>query len=384
MQAPSLGILMIARDEERNLAKSLLPLMNVVDEAVFLDTGSTDQGPEMAEKAGARVYRLPWPGDFSAARNAALARMTADYVLWLDGDNSVGPQELLTFKKKIDPKPTIYLATERIVPQGDEIWQKRIFPNRPEFRWEGKIHEQLTHPADCPVAHSRLVFEHWGYADSKLAKAKAERNLSLLLESGEPTDPYAAYQTGRTLVNLRRHQEARPFLERAAEMAENPAFFAHSLILLSRAYLAAGEPAKALASLRRLTQARPDYGPGHYYLGRFLADHEPKAAAAALESALALGLADPAWGANGPKLAFAAALLLGKLHLKALNLKAAKKALAKAASLDPNSPEPRLGLAKVAFAAGRAREAQAILTKVLARFPGLRSAKALLAERGQP
>jgi tetratricopeptide (TPR) repeat protein len=379
---------MIARDEERNLPKSLGPLMEIVDEAVFLDTGSKDQSLNLAQKAGARVFQMVWPHDFAAARNVALGHIKADYVLWLDADNSLEPEELKTFKNKLTKEPVIWLATERVIPQGDEIWQKRFFPNQPDCFWSGAIHEQLLHPAHYPVRHSQLVINHWGYQDPKLAKLKGQRNLDLLLaKSPEEADFYHLYQTGRTLLNLRRAEEAWVYLTMALKKATrerennqtfNFSLYAHTIILLAQIEKAQGRWAAAEKNLLLLTQTDPNYGPGYYYLGRLWSETAPAKALGAYSRALELGLSDPGWGANGRKLGYTAAISLGHLWRDQGEFTEAEKAYQKALSLDPSRPEPRLELASLAYAAGRKNEAQMASREVLKLFPGLRAAQRLL------
>jgi tetratricopeptide (TPR) repeat protein len=394
---------MIARDEEKNLPRSLGPLMAYVSEAVVLDTGSQDQTPQLAASLGARVYELPWPGDFAAARNQALARMTTDYALWLDADNSLDPASLARFQPRLDPdQRTIYLATERVIPQGERVWQKRILPRRPEARWEGRIHEQLIHPPDFPILDSQLVIDHWGYAEPGLAKIKGERNLALLsqtslTEAHQAGDYYHLYQTGRTLSNLRRPEEAIPWLSLAAENPTNPALASHSLILLAQAHQSAGRWERARAVLTALTQKRPDYGPGHYFLGRLLAPVEPELAIAELTAALELGLNDPGWGAHEGVLGYGAAYLLGRLWVKAgdqapKNSKGASghppdqspalKYFRLASSFNPQRPEPKVELAGLLGATGDKTAALEISRQVLVDFPGLRSALSLWKKLG--
>jgi glycosyltransferase involved in cell wall biosynthesis len=52
----TLSLCMIVKNEARNLPRSLAPLMPYVDEAVVVDTGSTDGTPDLAARRGARVH----------------------------------------------------------------------------------------------------------------------------------------------------------------------------------------------------------------------------------------------------------------------------------------------------------------------------------------
>ena len=86
-----ISLCLIARDEERFLPGCLASVSGVVDEIVLADTGSTDRTVEIARAAGATVVHHAWDEDFSAARNAALAAATGDWILLLDADERLAP-----------------------------------------------------------------------------------------------------------------------------------------------------------------------------------------------------------------------------------------------------------------------------------------------------
>jgi glycosyltransferase involved in cell wall biosynthesis len=77
---------LIARDEARCITRCIASLKGVVDKVVVLDTGSRDATPALAAAAGAQVHHLPWPDDFSAARNHALDLAGAAWNLIVDAD----------------------------------------------------------------------------------------------------------------------------------------------------------------------------------------------------------------------------------------------------------------------------------------------------------
>ncbi|MDR2301776.1 MAG: glycosyltransferase [Deltaproteobacteria bacterium] len=216
---PTLGLAMIMKNEANNLPYSLAPMAGLVDEMVVVDTGSTDAGPEMAAAYGAKVVHMAWQNDFSLARNFGLGFMKSDFILWLDADNSITMSDLAMIKNRLGCGALIFTATEVVIPQGDRLWQKRVFVNSPEVRFEGRIHEQLVHPPDWPIAHTQAEIKHWGYADGNQAREKGHRNLQLLIADPLTAagDFYHLYQTGRTLVNLRYFKEAKHYLNAAIE-----------------------------------------------------------------------------------------------------------------------------------------------------------------------
>src|SRR5262249_38226503 len=84
---PRVSLTMIVRNEEYHLPDCLASVRDLVDEAVVVDTGSTDRTREVAKSFGAILGEFPWVDDFAAARNAALDHATGDYAFWMDADD---------------------------------------------------------------------------------------------------------------------------------------------------------------------------------------------------------------------------------------------------------------------------------------------------------
>jgi len=84
-----LSLSMIVKNEARDLARCLESVKPVVSEIVVVDTGSTDETPQIAAGLGARVISTPWTNDFSAARNIGLDAATGDWLLLLDADEEL-------------------------------------------------------------------------------------------------------------------------------------------------------------------------------------------------------------------------------------------------------------------------------------------------------
>ncbi|MDR2352904.1 MAG: glycosyltransferase, partial [Deltaproteobacteria bacterium] len=319
----TLGISMIIKDECTNLPKSLGPLKEIADEIVVVDTGSRDGSRALAKSYGARVYDFPWVNDFSRARNQAILSARADYLLWLDADNYLAPAGYLKLKNLLPPPdapPVILMAEEKVIPQGDRIWQKRVFPNLKSTRFVGRVHEQIEHPEDFQVIFSGVTITHWGYANLQEAKKKGERNLELLLNAPETKagDYYYLYQLGKTLFNLRRFSEALVYLTQAkAKTPTHNPLWSHTLILISQIQSRTKDTQNAIQTLRDLNNTLPNYGPGRFYLGKLLFQEGFDALALEeLEKAQGLSLFDPGWGADGDKFKFICLSLLGKLYLK--------------------------------------------------------------------
>ncbi|MBL8304328.1 MAG: glycosyltransferase family 2 protein [Ideonella sp.] len=105
MPAPALSVIVITRNERRNIADCLRSVA-FADEFVVVDSGSSDGTPDIAAALGARVlHTTDWPG-FGAQKNRALAAATGRFVLSIDADERVTPQ--------------LEAAIRAVVAQGDK------------------------------------------------------------------------------------------------------------------------------------------------------------------------------------------------------------------------------------------------------------------------
>jgi tetratricopeptide (TPR) repeat protein len=223
----TLSLCMIVRDEEQMLPRCLIAAAPAVDEIVIVDTGSTDATIEIARSFGARVIEQPWTGSFSEARNASFEAATGDWLLYLDADEILTPEDAprlraltgRTWREAFYLVETSYLGE---IGDGAAVVNNalRMFRNRPAYRFKDRLHEQIAHtlPTYVPgrVEQTGVHVQHYGYLGSvREAKEKSQRNVELL-----------------------RRQ--------AAESAPTP--FLH--FNLGSEYAAAGDPASALTELQ--------------------------------------------------------------------------------------------------------------------------------------
>ncbi len=189
---PTLAMCMIAKDEEDFVAGAIESVVGLADEIIVVDTGSSDRTVELAREAGARVAFFPWTGDFSAARNASLDHATADWILVLDADERVTPRSRSTiravmeeFRDAADPR-VVCVRIRNLTRDGVFIgdgFSGRLFHNRPDMRFEGRVHEEVARGRTDVATDYRLdvEFDHFG-ADPEVMRAKAKdaRNIELL------------------------------------------------------------------------------------------------------------------------------------------------------------------------------------------------------------
>lgn len=87
-----LSVVMIVKNEADNLALSLPSVVDIADEIIILDSGSTDRSQQIAESFGAKWYiNTDWQG-FGKQRQIAQSYATGDWILALDADEVVSEQ----------------------------------------------------------------------------------------------------------------------------------------------------------------------------------------------------------------------------------------------------------------------------------------------------
>lgn len=231
----AIALVLIARNEERCIARCLASARAHVDEMIVLDTGSTDATREIAARCGARVLSAAWPDDFSAARNLALSHTSAPWRLVLDADEwiAAGAESLDAVRARAPGflgllRVDSVVNDERGALQHAPSWIPRLLPAG--VHYEGRIHEQ---PASAlPRERLALVIGHDGYLD-RAREAKAGRNERLLrLALAEhPGDAYLHYQLGKDLEVRSRFAEALPHYLEAHRAGEAAAAWRHDLVM---------------------------------------------------------------------------------------------------------------------------------------------------------
>src|SRR5262245_32836118 len=177
-----LSLCMIMRDEEEHLARCLRSVQGVADEVVIVDTGSTDRSVRIAESFGARVLHEPWRGDFAAPRNTSIDAATGDWILILDADEELIDGAALLPLLEDEGLEGYCLREVNFI--GEEVGVEavvnsafRLFRNRPEYRYDGALHEQIMGRVDpqggVTTRFCGVEIHHYGYLEpTQRAKEK--------------------------------------------------------------------------------------------------------------------------------------------------------------------------------------------------------------------
>jgi len=95
-----LSVYYIVKDEETRLAESLEKVVELTDDLVVVDSGSTDRTVEIAESFGARVVFHEWKG-FAVQKAYAANLCENDWVLDLDADEILSDELVENIKQAL-------------------------------------------------------------------------------------------------------------------------------------------------------------------------------------------------------------------------------------------------------------------------------------------
>lgn len=417
MDAPKISLCVIAKDESRVLPRMLRSVQGAVDEIIVVDTGSTDDTAEIAERFGARVLHRPFDDDFSDVRNVALAAARHPWILVLDADEVLAPGSgrHLRAAAADDRIAGAYLRFENDLGGGRShvCGLMRFFRNDPSIRFEYVIHEQAL-PSIAAYAREhglrlaqldQVRVYHDGYlAHRREERNKDERNERLFRKQVErfPDHTYSWYKFGDFLRRFPdRRAEGVAMLERAEELlsampdaaARDLSFPAevHALLALERDKLGRTEEA-----LQTAVRGRERFGDSPnllYVLGHLftkarrwrdafvayarLRGHDGKLAAIPPEPGVTgpIAMAGLGLALRGLKHPVAAArclehavaldpsriqsqLLLGELRAEQGDVDGAVAALRAALALDPKRHAARLRIGRLLLVHGDGRGAE--------------------------
>ena len=281
---PGLTVAMIVRDERENL-EHLLPVLTAgADDVVVVDTGSTDGTMDTARSLGARVFETRWTNDFACARNRGLDEVLTSHVMWIDADDRLDVADLARVRERALERGRAGLMLLLVNASHDtgatsSSWQLRVFPNRPEHRFRGRIHEQLQTALEAtgtPIERFDVTIRHEGYLDPAEVVRKARRNLDLLrreLAEGSENDVNVLYHLMKAATACGELELARGTARRVVETPPERTpmdIIQAAAVQWARIEYQRGQRSEAERILRDATQRVPDDAVARFFLGDLL------------------------------------------------------------------------------------------------------------------
>ena len=178
----SLSVVIICKNSEATIGRTLASVAGLATEIVALDSGSTDTTIAQLEREGARVERVEWQGHI-ATKQLALEAARCDWIFSIDSDESIEPDLAAAIRD--------LLAHEDPSVAAARVNRKTWYAGRPlNYTWQPEWRLRLVRRADVLAGLAA-----WGGINPHDKLEVAYRG------SRQPSDPARAGKPAK-IINL--------------------------------------------------------------------------------------------------------------------------------------------------------------------------------------
>ncbi|WP_333784743.1 glycosyltransferase family 2 protein [Thermocrinis sp.] len=183
-----LSVLILTKNEEKNLPRAIESVKDIASEIVVLDSGSTDATVNVAKSLGAKVFYHPWDG-YSNQLNRGVQVCSKDWIFVLDADEEVSEELRDSIREAISSnKAEVFMVCRQTYYLGGFLrhawypeWRVRLF-KKGAVSFEGELHESAVFKGKASKLRGNLY--HYSYKNLfdqyektiKYAKIMAEIN----------------------------------------------------------------------------------------------------------------------------------------------------------------------------------------------------------------
>ncbi len=246
---------MIVKNEEDLLEDCLSWHKDLVDEIIIVDTGSTDRSKEIAKKYTSNIFDFQWCDDFSAARNYSLSLAKGDWILVLDADEKLSPEDQTQIRKLVEHSPPeAYQFIQRTYSNNNSIYGFKTstdFSSQPfipktlgyfdipivrlisnieelQLRYVQRIHEGIEYKdSEKKPLPTGIILHHYGALKKEeqlLKKKKFYYELEKIRFQENEQDPEGLRQYGNACLEFEEWQKALECFEKAQELEQNHSY----------------------------------------------------------------------------------------------------------------------------------------------------------------
>lgn len=228
-KTPTIGLLMMVKNEKKRLKISLDSVTGHVDCFIIYDTGSTDNTIDIiknhCEEHKINLYLITGDFvDFSTSRNVSLSyadTIDVQFLLLLDTNDELRGGDILKkfAKKQLDTENTGYLTCQEwFSGKYDKYFNMRFIKNKSGWRYRGSVHEYLKNTTyedekDAPTVirmpSEIILYQDRTQDDDKTGK-RFVRDKRLLLAEYEKDrkDPRTLFYLAQTCACLKHLEDA--------------------------------------------------------------------------------------------------------------------------------------------------------------------------------
>lgn len=253
------SMVMIARDEQHNVAPCLRSCWQHVDEIVFVDTGSADGTLAELHSFAARAPSgtdlvtgtFRWCDDFAAARAHAHSLATGDVHCRIDlDDRLIGGEHLRGVADSFEHDPELVMVNALWSgPITPAQWRGQIF--RAGHEWRGRTYEYPHFDTGTVGATSLVRWQH----TRRTPRGRRDLDIALAWAVDEPDDWRPLNAAAEEAFILGCWELADACCEKALKLNMPDGTRAYFLQLQARSKLERGDPTAARATARQALKA---------------------------------------------------------------------------------------------------------------------------------
>jgi len=208
----TISLCMIVKNEEDVLSRCLDCVLDIVDEIVIVDTGSTDNTKIIAQRYTKKIFDFQWIDDFSAARNYSYSKATMNFILWLDADDIISEEDIEKFKElkknlseDVDNVMMMYnVGFDEYGKVTLSYFRERLSKRIKNFKWMEPVHE-------CLIMGGNIINTDICITHRKEHAPVPGRNITIyknLLSEGKSLSPRGLFYYARELFQNNFFDEA--------------------------------------------------------------------------------------------------------------------------------------------------------------------------------
>lgn len=213
-----LSLCIIVKDDELYLPACLNAVKDAADEIIVADIGSGDRTEELTEPFGAVVYRPLWEDDFSKIMNFCMDHATGDWVLFLQADETISPEQYKELRLlMLNPAAESYLFHVQEEPESvfaaSPAETLRLLRNRKNYRFRCRSFPYIPDEELYSVLNSGITITR---SENSSGWRTPERTRLLHTDLTEhPYDGYLRYLKGLELFNQLKYEQSAASFELA-------------------------------------------------------------------------------------------------------------------------------------------------------------------------
>ncbi len=152
----------IAKNEEKLIAKAISSVINIANEVIVVDSGSTDNTTQIAKDLGAKVVYNKWPG-YVQQKIFGEKLCLNDWILNIDADEELSKdlQDEISyiFQSQLQDKFKAYKLNIVIMMPGDTT-PRSLAPSNSAIRLYNKQYASFDSPRSKHTTHDSVIFKN--------------------------------------------------------------------------------------------------------------------------------------------------------------------------------------------------------------------------------